>query len=208
MEVTDWLGRIGLPQYAKAFADNEIDAGVLQQLTAEDLKELGVSLLGHRRKLLTAIEALRSHAEPSSRATAGEELASPDAMAGLSPERRHLTVLFCDLVGSTALAARLDPEDLRDVIRRYHAVVADTVRSQQGFVAQFLGDGALVYFGFPVAHEDDAERAVRAPPLCFVRPHEPLKWTGSSCRYARGWQRDSLWPAIGRKARKLLTNSK
>jgi class 3 adenylate cyclase/tetratricopeptide (TPR) repeat protein len=162
MQVADWLGRIGLPQYAKAFIDHEIDAGVLQQLTAEDLKELGVSLLGHRRKLLTAIEGLRSHAEPSSLARAGEERSSLEGMPGISPERRHLTVLFCDLVGSTALAARLDPEDLRDVIRRFHALVADTVGAQQGFVAQYLGDGALVYFGFPAAGEDDAERAVRA----------------------------------------------
>ncbi|MBV9394538.1 MAG: AAA family ATPase [Methylobacteriaceae bacterium] len=162
MEVADWLGRIGLPQYAKAFADNAIDAGILQQLTAEDLKELGVSLLGHRRKLLTAIEGLRSQAEPSSLAKQNEERSAIDGLPGISPERRHLTVLFCDLVGSTALAARLDPEDLRDVIRRYHALVAEAVRAEEGFVAQYLGDGALVYFGFPVAGEDDAERAVRA----------------------------------------------
>jgi class 3 adenylate cyclase/tetratricopeptide (TPR) repeat protein len=154
MDVADWLNQLGLSQYQSAFAEHEIDAGVLPQLTAEDLKELGVRLLGHRRKLLTAIEALRPPA-------AGEHVPQAN-IAAISPERRHLTVLFCDLVGSTALSARLDPEDLREVIRSYHAAVADIVHAQGGFVAQYLGDGALVYFGFPVAHEDDAERAVRA----------------------------------------------
>ena len=162
MEVADWLSGLGLPQYAKAFADNEIGADVLTDLTADDLKELGVSLLGHRRKLLTAIEGLRSEAEPSSQAPAWEDVTASHATAAASPERRHLTVLFCDLVGSTALSCHLDPEDLRDVIRRYHLVISETVSSQQGFVAQYLGDGALVYFGFPLAQEDDAERAVRA----------------------------------------------
>jgi class 3 adenylate cyclase/tetratricopeptide (TPR) repeat protein len=161
MNVADWLHGLGLPQYTKSFAENGIDAEVLRQLTADDLKELGVAPLGHRRKLLTAIAALRSPGAPAPQAA--EVLGSADPQAAASvPQRRHLTVLFCDLVGSTALSARLDPEDLREVIRRYHAVVAETVRSQGGFVAQYLGDGALVYFGFPAAHEDDAERAVRA----------------------------------------------
>jgi predicted ATPase/class 3 adenylate cyclase len=162
MEIADWLARLGLPQYAKAFAENAIDTVVLQQLTAEDLKELGVELLGHRRKLLTAIESLRSGVGPASSASAGEQSASAVAAGVISPERRHLTVLFCELVGSAALAARLDPEDLREVIQRYHSVVTDAVGAQDGFVAQYLGNGALVYFGFPIAHEDDAERAVRA----------------------------------------------
>jgi class 3 adenylate cyclase/predicted ATPase len=160
MDVGDWLRGLGLPQYANSFAENGIDAEVLQQLTADDLKELGVAALGHRRKLLTAIAVLR---QPGASAPhTSEPLALPEPQAASAPQRRHLTVLFCDLVGSTALSARLDPEDLREVIRRYHAVVAETVHSQGGFVAQYLGDGALVYFGFPAAHEDDAERAVRA----------------------------------------------
>jgi class 3 adenylate cyclase/tetratricopeptide (TPR) repeat protein len=185
MEVADWLGRLGLPQYAKAFADNEIDVGVLQQLTADDLKELGVSLLGHRRKLLTAIEGLRAQTEPSSPATGGEQLASSDATAVISPERRHLTVLFCDLVGATALDARLDPEDLREIMRRYHSVVADTVGAQDGFVAQYLGNGALVYFGFPVAHEDDAERAVRAA-LMLREATQAVEVDGTSLQVRAG----------------------
>jgi class 3 adenylate cyclase/predicted ATPase len=161
MDVGEWLGGLGLQQYAKAFAENGIDYDVLQNLTGEDLKELGVELLGHRRKLLTAIEAL--HSRPAAVPAPGRDaqMNSPPAQTSVSPQRRHLTVLFCDLVGSTALSARLDPEDLRDVIRRYHATVAEMVHSQGGFVAQYLGDGALIYFGFPTAHEDDVERAVR-----------------------------------------------
>jgi hypothetical protein len=162
MDVAKWLGQLGLSQYQTIFAENGIDAEVLRQLTAEDLKELGVDLLGHRRKLLNAIEALRSEVESTAPAVPAEAPSSVPAQPAAGPQRRHLTVLFCDLVGSTALSAQLDPEDLRAVIRRYHAAVAEVVRSQGGFVAQYLGDGALVYFGFPVAHEDDAERAVRA----------------------------------------------
>jgi class 3 adenylate cyclase/predicted ATPase len=162
MDVAKWLGQLGLSQYQTIFAENGIDAEVLRQLTAEDLKELGVDLLGHRRKLLNAIEALRSEVESAAPAVPAEAPSSVPAQPAAGPQRRHLTVLFCDLVGSTALSAQLDPEDLRAVIRRYHAAVAEVVRSQGGFVAQYLGDGALVYFGFPVAHEDDAERAVRA----------------------------------------------
>ena len=183
MDVAGWLGGLGLGQYAKAFAENDVDAEVLEQLTADDLKELGVNVLGHRRKLLTAIEALRSQraqAAPPARV----QPASP-SMQMAAPERRHLTVLFCDLVGSTALSARLDPEDLRDVIRRYHAVVAETVRSQQGFVAQYLGDGALIYFGFPAAHEDDAERAVRTA-LHVCKAAQTIEVKGESLQVRAG----------------------
>lgn len=161
MNVGEWLGGLGLRQYEKAFVENAIDADLLEQLTAEDLRELGVGLLGHRRKLLTAIESLRASKSPLP-PSVEEEAISFRPQAAASPERRHLTVLFCDLVGSTALSASLDPEDLRHVIRRYHTVVAETVRAQGGFVAQYLGDGALIYFGYPTAHEDDTERAVRA----------------------------------------------
>jgi class 3 adenylate cyclase len=143
---------LGLQQYEQAFRDNAIDAATLPELTAEDLKDLGVSLVGHRRKLLAAIAALRSVIAPV-----------PDTPAAASAvERRQLTVMFCDLVGSTALSGRLDPEDLREVIAAYHRAVSAVVAGFDGFVANYMGDGALVYFGCPRAHEDDAERAVRA----------------------------------------------
>src|SRR3984893_3868213 len=141
-----------MQQYEGAFRDNAIDAAVLPELTADDLKDLGVSLVGHRRKLLAAIAALRSDVDAAS---------EPAAVAPTA-ERRQLTVMFCDLVGSTELSARLDPEDLREVITAYHRAVADVVGGFDGFVAKYMGDGVLIYFGYPRAHEDDAERAVRA----------------------------------------------
>jgi class 3 adenylate cyclase/predicted ATPase len=146
VDIGAWLRGLGLQQYAQAFRDNAIDRAVLPELTAEDLKDLGVSLVGHRRKLLKAIATL----------PAEHSAAVPAA------ERRQLTVMFCDLVGSTELAARLDPEDLREVIAAYHRTVADVVRSFDGFVAKYMGDGVLAYFGYPHAHENDAEHAVRA----------------------------------------------
>jgi class 3 adenylate cyclase/predicted ATPase len=152
MDVGSWLRGLGLERYAAAFRDNEIDWEALPKLTADDLKDLGVVLGSHRHKLLEAIAALRGKTD----AAAGQ------ASAGSAAERRQLTVMFCDLVGSTELSARLDPEDLREVIAAYHGAVADAVRGFDGFVAKYMGDGVLVYFGYPVAHEDDAERAVRA----------------------------------------------
>src|SRR5262249_2621235 len=135
----------------EAFRDNAIDAAVLPGLTAEDLKDLGVSLVGHRRRLLDAIAGLGASA-----------LVVPDAPVRADAERRQLTVVFCALVGSTTLHAGLDPEDLGEVYAVYHRAVADVVRSFDGFVAKYMGDGVLAYFGYPQAHEDDAERAVRA----------------------------------------------
>src|SRR5467141_3182616 len=155
MDVADWLRKLGLERYEPAFRDNEIDERVLPSLTAEDLKDLGVSLVGHRRRLLDAIAVLGSPL-PSPPPPAGE------GRVGAEAQRRQLTVMFCDLVGSTELSARLDPEDLREVIAAYHRAVADVVRGFDGFVAKYMGDGVLVYFGYPRAHEDDAERAVRA----------------------------------------------
>src|SRR5580700_9234956 len=157
MNVAEWLRDLGLEQYAPAFRDNDIDGEVLRRLTAEDLRELGVASIGHRRKLLDAIAALGATA-PASAVTA----AAPDAPAPAEAERRQLTVMFCDLVGSTGLSSRLDPEDLREVIAAYHRVVAEVVTQLDGFVSRYMGDGVLVYFGYPQAHEDDAERAVRA----------------------------------------------
>ena len=157
MDVAGWLQGLGLERYVPAFRDNEIDWEALPKLTSEDLKDLGVVLGGHRRKLLAAIAALGVEA-PAATGTA----ASRDAPVPAEAERRQLTVMFCDLVSSTELSARLDPEDLREVIAAYHRAVADVIRSFDGFVAKYMGDGVLIYFGYPRAHEDDAERAVRA----------------------------------------------
>ena len=154
-QIADWLQKIGMSQYAECFAENGIDAAVLRHLTDQDLKDIGV-LLGHRRRILAAIAEL-----------AGTDLVEPrppvtEQKLQTIAERRQLTVMFCDLVGSTALSARMDPEDLRELISAYQKCVAETVRRFDGFVARYLGDGILAYFGYPQAQEDDAERAVRA----------------------------------------------
>ena len=157
IDVADWLRGLGLEQYAPAFADNDIDGEILPELTTDDLTGLGVTSIGHRRRLLAAIAALRGDVPQAAMETSlGAVAISGEA------ERRQLTVMFCDLVGSTALSARFDPEDLREVIGAYHRCVDDTVARYAGFVAKYMGDGVLVYFGYPEAHEDDAERAVRA----------------------------------------------
>ena len=157
MDIEAWLQGLGLERYAPAFRDNEIDWEVLPKLTSEDLREIGVAAVGHRRKLLGAIAALGASA-PTAAVTAAVSGASASADA---PERRQLTVMFCDLVGSTPLSTRYDPEDLREIVGAYHRCVADTVGRFAGFVAKYFGDGMLIYFGYPEAHEDDAERAVR-----------------------------------------------
>ena len=144
MNLAAWLHDLGLQQYEQAFHDNAIDAAVLPELTADDLKDLGIRLVGHRRKLLAAIAALRSGGGPEPRGGPREVTDTSTA------ERRQLTVMFCDLVGSTALSARLDPEDLREVIGAYQRVVAATVARSGGFVARYMGDGVLIYFGYPV----------------------------------------------------------
>jgi class 3 adenylate cyclase/tetratricopeptide (TPR) repeat protein len=163
MDVVVWLRGLGLAKYEAAFRENEIDETVLPSLTHENLKELGVTALGHRVKLLDAIAALRTDAgakAPS--ADAATTPAAPSVPAEDRAERRQVTVMFADLVGSTALSARMDPEDLREIISAYQKCVAATVQRFGGFVAKYMGDGVLVYFGYPQAHEDDAERAVRA----------------------------------------------
>jgi SAM domain (Sterile alpha motif)/Adenylate and Guanylate cyclase catalytic domain len=162
MDVAAWLRGLGLEQYAQLFRDNDIDGEILCGITAEDLKELGISSFGHRRRLLNAIAALggdlptRDVAQSATSATS-----APISPPPIDAERRQLTVMR-DLVGSTALSTRFDPEDLRELIGDYHRAVADTVGRFDGFVAKYMGDGVLVYFGYPQAHEDDAERAVRA----------------------------------------------
>ncbi|HEX2217377.1 MAG TPA: AAA family ATPase [Gemmatimonadales bacterium] len=157
-DIGEWLKGLGMGQYAAVFAENAIDAEVLPELTDADLRELGLPL-GHRKRLLRAIAGLS--AEPESARSATATAATPPATAP-EAERRQLTVLFCDLVGSTALSARLDPEEMGAIIRRYQGCVAEVIGRWDGHVAKYMGDGVLVYFGYPTAHEDDPERAVRA----------------------------------------------
>ena len=157
-QIADWLKKLGMSEYAQRFAENDIDMAVLPDLTDQHLKDLGVSL-GHRLKMLHAIHDLSN---------VSAAVTAPSALVDIEPtrrddaERRQLTVMFTDLVGSTALSTTLDPEDLRSVIGAYHKCVAETVARFDGFVARYMGDGVLIYFGYPHAHEDDAERAVRA----------------------------------------------
>src|SRR6516165_1834643 len=160
MDLGGWLRIHKHGKNEATFRENEIDETVLPRLTAEDLKEHSVAALGHRRKLLDAIAALRADTSPGATATYGP--AAADGPSRDTAERRQVTVMFSDLVGSTALSGRMDPEDLRDVISGYQRCVAETVARFGGFVAKYLGDGVLIYFGYPQAHEDDAERAVWA----------------------------------------------
>jgi len=147
--IAEWLASIGLAEYAQRFAENYIDPSVL---TDQDLKDLGIPL-GHRKKMLRAIVELQGASKPQ---TAVEPAAQDHA------ERRHITVMFCDLVGSTALSVRLDPEDMREVMALFLGRIAEVIGGYQGVVARYMGDGVLAYFGYPQAHEDDAEQAVRA----------------------------------------------
>ena len=163
MDMVVWLRSLGLERYEAAFRENDIDEAVLSSLTHETLKELGVTAVGHRLKLLDAVAALRADAsDKASSAEAATTSSPPSASPEDRAERRQVTVMFSDLVGSTALSARMDPEDLREVISAYQKSVAETVQRFGGFVAKYMGDGVLIYFGYPQAHEDDAERAVRA----------------------------------------------
>jgi class 3 adenylate cyclase/tetratricopeptide (TPR) repeat protein len=152
--IAEWLASLGLSEYAQRFAENDVDASVLPDLTDQDLAELGVPL-GHRRKMLRAIAELDGAA--LEQAEAATERAPRD-----EAERRQLTVMFCDLVGSAALSARLDPEDMWGVIASYHACIGEVVGHHNGMIARYMGDGVLAYFGYPRAQEDDAEQAVRA----------------------------------------------
>jgi len=159
-QIADWLKKLGLSEYAQRFAENHVDFSVLPELTDQDLKDLGI-VLGDRRKLLRAIADLNGIEKIQSKPT--EAATTPVAPQPQdSAERRQVSVMFADLVGSTALSARMDPEDLREIISAYQRCVTETVRRLGGFVAKYMGDGVLVYFGYPQAHEDDAERAVRA----------------------------------------------
>ena len=180
MDLGGWLRSLGLERYEAAFRENEIDERVLPSLTAEDLKELGVAALGHRRVLLDAIAALRTDAGNKAPLTDVATTTGAQSTPEDRAERRQVTVMFSDLVGSTALSARMDPEDLREVITAYQKCVAETVSRFGGFVAKYMGDGVLIYFGYPQAHEDDAERAVRAglelvAAVAGLKTHAPLQ---------------------------------
>ena len=181
MDIVVWLRSLGLGKYEAAFRENDIDETVLPSLTHENLKELGVASLGHRVKLLDAIAALRNDASGKAPSVdAATTSSAPSAHPEDRAERRQVTVMFSDLVGSTALSARMDPEDLREVISAYQKCVAETVQRFGGFVAKYMGDGVLIYFGYPQAHEDDAERAVRAglelvAAVGALKTHAPLQ---------------------------------
>ena len=144
MDIGGWLRGLGLQRYEQAFRENEIDLRGLPALTTDDLKELGVAAIGHRRLLLKAIADLTAGA---GRAAAEDVPAASPANATAEAERRQLTVMFCDLVGSTPLSTRFDPEDLREIVGTYHRWVADTVGRFGGFFAKDMGDGVIVYFG-------------------------------------------------------------
>ena len=161
MDIADWLRSLGLEQYEPAFRDNAIDSAVLPRLTPDDLKDIGVTQVGHRRKLLDAIAALRELA-PATTPAAVDPISHAVTAAPSGGERRQLTVMFCDLVGSTALSEKLDPEELRSLLHEYRTLCGDVIARYDGFVARYVGDGILTYFGWPTAHEEDAERAVRA----------------------------------------------
>ncbi len=150
MDVGTWLGSLGLDQYEDLFRQHEIDADILPELTDQHLRDIGIPL-GHRLRMLRAIRQFANDGDPDSGLRRHE-----------NPERRQLTVMFCDLVGSTALTAQLDPEDMADLIRAFQGAVATAVARFDGHVAKWMGDAAMVYFGYPRAHEDDAERATRA----------------------------------------------
>ena len=155
-QIADWLKKLGLSEYTERFVKNGIEIDVLSELTDQDLEKLGV-LLGHRRRMLRAIRDLGGAASAIPQVATAAPAVPQD-----SAERRQLTVMFCDLVGSTALSGKLDPEDLRGIIGTYHRCCTDLIERNGGFVAKYMGDGVLAYFGYPQAHEHEAERAVRA----------------------------------------------
>jgi len=161
MDIAAWLRELELERYADAFVKNDVDGHVLRRLTADDLRDIGVASVGHRRRLLDAIAAL-GHPSPSGGAAdLSDAVPAAAKVSPIDAERRQLTVMFCDLVGSTELSTRLDPEDLRAVVAMYQRACGAVAAGFEGHVAQYLGDGIMIFFGWPKAHEDDAERAVR-----------------------------------------------
>ena len=166
LDLHAWLEQLGLAAYAQTFVDHHVDAELLPKLTGDDLREMGIGSVGHRRRLLDAAAQLRA-APPAAEAPPAPspmQRPPPEAAARSAPsvQRRQITVVFCDLVGSTALSARVDPEDLRDYLNHFRNLLARLVQQHSGWIAQYLGDGVLAYFGYPEAHEHDAEQAVTA----------------------------------------------
>ena len=190
-QISDWLEKLGLGNTRSALPRTR-SFSVLRHLTDQDLKDIGVAL-GHRRKMLAAIAELGGAARKRRQPLRPAEPKPQD-----TAERRQVTVMFSDLVGSTALSARMDPEDLREVISAYQKCVAETVQRFGGFVAKYMGDGVLVYFGYPQAHEDDAERAVRAG-LELVQAVSALKCSASTAN-SRG---HCHWVGRGRRSDRL-----
>ena len=190
MDIDGWLPGIGLEQYTQTFRDNAIDDDVLGDLTDDHLRELGLPL-GARLKLLRAVAALGTSEQPSVSPEIKPTAPRTDA------ERRQLTVMFCDLVGSTALSARLDPEDMREIVGAYHRSCAEQITKAGGFVAKYMGDGVLAYFGYPQAHEDDAERGVLAGLARWSRRcRSSLPWPARPCRCVSALRPGLSWSAI------------
>jgi class 3 adenylate cyclase len=164
MDIGVWLRSLGLAQYEAAFRDNEIDGVVLPKLTVDDLKDVGVAVVGHRRRIMSAIEELNAASLAGADAIKPPQTQAPPSVSANSDgaERRPITILFCDLVGSTSLAAKLDAEDWRNLVNAYLDETSTAVTSFGGHVLKKLGDGLIALFGYPQAQENDAERAVRA----------------------------------------------
>ena len=178
-QIAVWLEKLGMSEYAERFTENRVDFSVLPDLTDQDLEKLGV-LLGDRRKMLRAIVNLEATEKSAPAITVAAPASAVPVGLHDTAERRQVTVMFSDLVGSTALSARMDPEDLREVISAYQKCIAETVGRFGGLVAKYMGDGVLIYFGYPQAHEDDTERAVRAGlelvmTVSDLKTHEPLQ---------------------------------
>ena len=194
MDIVVWLRSLGLGKYEAIFRENDIDETVLPSLTHEDLKELGVASFGHRVKLLDAIAALRSDASlktpfvTAARVRPSAVAPSDAPVAEALGERRHVTVMFCDLVGSTSISAGLDAEDWRDLVGAYLDAASAAVTEMGGHVAKKLGDGLMSLFGYPVAQENDAERAVRAA-LSIQRALAEVNRKNASC-----WQAGAQRP--------------
>ena len=203
-DLAGWLGELGLERYAQAFVDAEVTPEILPELTDADLRELGLPL-GPRKAVLKAIHGMAGpRAAPGATADAAPAAGGPDTAGGpAGAERRQLTVMFADLAGSTALSQRLDPEEMGEVLRAYQDAVAGEVARFEGHVAKFMGDGVLAYFGWPNAHEDEAERSVRAG-LAVVQAVGRLTtpaggpWLRASGS-APGWSWSAVSPARARR---------
>ena len=195
MDIGGWLRGLGLERYEQAFRENEIDEKVLPGLTADDLKDLGVALVGHRRRLLDAIAALGAAA-----ATAAATVAPRDTPAPAEAERRQLTVMFCDLVGSTELSSRLDPEDLREVIAAYHRSVTGVVTGYDGFVAKYMGDGVLVGMGRDIRRHNRCRRRALRQGIPSDRSGQPRHKAPSVIGPAMSSGRPSDWFVTGRSS--------